>query len=150
MNKQYTSLGLMSGTSGDGVDASIIQSDGETSYNVIIDKFFKYNNTIYENLHGLKEKIHNFQDLEKYSNDLISLEKEITLFHAKAVEEISKNIKIDTVGFHGQTIFHNGEKKITKQLGDGKLLSQLTQKNIVYDNTILNFLSVYVSSLSHN
>jgi anhydro-N-acetylmuramic acid kinase len=36
MNKDYTSLGLMSGTSGDGVDASIIQSDGETKYNVIL------------------------------------------------------------------------------------------------------------------
>ena len=42
MTKEYTSLGLMSGTSGDGVDASIIQSDGNTKYQVIKDKYFPY------------------------------------------------------------------------------------------------------------
>ena len=42
MSKSYYSLGLMSGTSMDGVDASIIQSDGETKYEVIIDKYFDY------------------------------------------------------------------------------------------------------------
>ena len=41
MNKFYCSLGLMSGTSADGVDASIIQSDGDTEYEVILDKYFK-------------------------------------------------------------------------------------------------------------
>ena len=42
MTKEYTALGLMSGTSGDGVDASIIQSDGQNKYKVILDKYFKY------------------------------------------------------------------------------------------------------------
>ena len=42
MSKFYYSLGLMSGTSMDGVDASIIQSDGETKYKVILDKYFDY------------------------------------------------------------------------------------------------------------
>ena len=42
MSKNYCSLGLMSGTSGDGVDASIIQSDGDTEYKVILDKYFEY------------------------------------------------------------------------------------------------------------
>ena len=41
MTKEYTSLGLMSGTSGDGVDTSIIQSDGNTKYQVIKDKYFR-------------------------------------------------------------------------------------------------------------
>ena len=41
MNKEYTSLGLMSGTSGDGIDASIIQSDGNTSIEVIKDQYIK-------------------------------------------------------------------------------------------------------------
>ena len=36
MNKEYTSLGLMSGTSGDGVDASLINSDGDTNYNCLL------------------------------------------------------------------------------------------------------------------
>ena len=42
MTKEYKSLGLMSGTSGDGVDASIIQSDGAKKYKVLLDKYFKY------------------------------------------------------------------------------------------------------------
>jgi anhydro-N-acetylmuramic acid kinase len=41
--------------------------------------------------------------------------------------------EIDFVGFHGQTIFHNPEKRISKQLGNGKLMSQLTKKKIIYD-----------------
>ena len=42
MEKFYTSLGLMSGTSMDGVDASIIRSDGESNYEPIFDKYFEY------------------------------------------------------------------------------------------------------------
>ena len=41
MKKQYTSLGLMSGTSGDGVDASIIQSDGKDKVLFLKDKYYK-------------------------------------------------------------------------------------------------------------
>ena len=43
MNKSYYSLGLMSGTSMDGVDASIIHSDGTTKYEAISNKYFEYN-----------------------------------------------------------------------------------------------------------
>ena len=38
---------------------------------------------------------------------------------------------IDLIGFHGQTIFHNAIEKISKQLGDGKLLSQMTKRIVV-------------------
>ena len=47
MEKFYTSLGLMSGTSMDGVDASIIRSDGESNYEPIFDKYFEYDEVIY-------------------------------------------------------------------------------------------------------
>ena len=57
MSKEYTSLGLMSGTSGDGVDASIIKSDGDSNFKLIEDQYFEYNNEIYETIHKLKEKI---------------------------------------------------------------------------------------------
>ena len=125
----------MSGTSGDGVDASIIQSDGDTEYKVILDKYSNYNQVIYENIHNLKGKINNSKDLNNLSKEIQSLEKEITLFHAKAANEITKKCKsnIDFIGFHGQTIFHNAKEKISKQLGDGKLLSKLTKKTVVYN-----------------
>ena len=42
MQKKYVSVGLMSGTSGDGVDASIISSNGLDQFEVIQDKYFEY------------------------------------------------------------------------------------------------------------
>mgnify|MGYP001433248669 CR=1 FL=1 len=87
MNKEYTSLGLMSGTSGDGVDASLIQSDGKTRYKVIKDKYFEYDKDIFKNIHLLREKINNKSDLERHSKEILKLEKQITLFHAKVIKE---------------------------------------------------------------
>ena len=77
----------------------------------------------------------NQNDLSKKSKDLASLERKITVFHAEKINHILLEYKkeIDLIGFHGQTIFHNPQKKITKQLGDGKLLSQLSKKKVIYN-----------------
>ena len=135
MSKFYCSLGLMSGTSGDGVDASVIQSNGDTKYEVILDKYFKYSQNIYKEIHNLKEEINDSKDLINLSKEIKLLEKEITLFHAKAVNEIinQSQLNIDFIGFHGQTIFHNAKEKISKQLGDGELLSKHIKKTVIFD-----------------
>ena len=132
MQKKWICLGLMSGTSGDGVDASIIKSDGQNKYNIILDKYFEYDSDIYKNIYKLKEKINNSKDLKILSKEIIDLEKKITLFHEKVFKDFSHE-ELDLLGFHGQTIFHNAEEKISKQLGDGRLLSKLTKKNVVYN-----------------
>ena len=135
MGKIYSALGLMSGTSMDGVDASIIQSDGNTTYKVIFNKYFQYNKDIFRKLTNLRDKINSSRELNKMSAEIISLEKEITLFHAEISKKIilQSIIDIDFVGFHGQTIFHNIDEKMTKQIGDGNLLSQLIKKKVIYD-----------------
>jgi anhydro-N-acetylmuramic acid kinase len=140
MQKKWNSLGLMSGTSGDGVDASIIKSNGINQYESIKDKYFEYDSSTYKDIHNLKEKIHKIEHLEIYKSEIDNLERKITIFHAEIIKEL--NLSDDTIiGFHGQTIYHSAKEKISRQLGNGKLLNQLTNKNIVFDfrsNDILN------------
>ena len=125
----------MSGTSGDGVDASIIKSDGKGYYKVLVNKYFKYTDEISENIYKLKRNINKIQDLKTYINEINDLERKITLFHSNVVANCDKNndFEIDLVGFHGQTILHRPKNKFTKQLGDGKLLSQLSKKKVIYN-----------------
>ncbi len=128
----------MSGTSMDGVDASIVcSSDGK---NYITrgkeNQYFEYDKDLYQKLTNLRDKITSSKDLKKYSHELKSIEKEITLFHVKVANIMIKATpewEPDIIGFHGQTIFHNSDQKLSIQLGDGKLLSQLTKKTVVYD-----------------
>ena len=143
MEKFYTSLGLMSGTSMDGIDASIIRSNGENNYEPLFDKYFEYDEAIYSDLLNLRDKINSIKDLTTNSYQIKKLERKITLFHASISKEIIKNagIDVDLVGFHGQTIFHNAQEKVSKQIGDGNLLSSLIKKDVVYnfrENDILN------------
>ena len=143
MEKIYSSLGLMSGTSMDGVDASIIKSNGVDKYEVIYDQYFKYDDQIYKELVEIRNKIKFSKDLDVYSTDLNDIEKKITLFHASICKKIinDNSINLDLIGFHGQTIFHNANEKISKQLGDAYLLSGLLKKTIVYnfrENDIMN------------
>ena len=135
MGKIYTALGLMSGTSMDGVDASIIKSDGERVYSPLLDRYFEYGDKIRQKIISIRAKIIAPDHLIEHEDEIKDIEREITLFHANVVNEILNNnkIEVDLLGFHGQTIYHDSKEKISKQLGDGKLLSQLTKKKVVYD-----------------
>jgi len=145
--KPYLALGLMSGTSMDGVDASIIHSDGEKEYKGLFDKYFEYTSEIYQSLSNLRDKItkdrkpnYNNALLESLSKEFKDVEKKITLFHADVVNKTLKEagLSVDLIGFHGQTIFHNPKENNpienkSIQLGDGKLLSKLTKKKVIYN-----------------
>ena len=134
-NKLYTAIGLMSGTSMDGVDVSLIRSDGFNQFTNILDEYFEYNENLQQELIELRNLIININDLKQHSSRLNELERKITVFHSKIVSELSLKYQdeIDFVGFHGQTIFHNPKQKISKQLGDGALMSQLVKKKVIFN-----------------
>ncbi len=133
MNKEYTCLGMMSGTSGDGVDASIIRSNGLDKFNILSEKYYEYDDKLFNEFHNLKKKINTIHDLKKFSSSIKKLENDITIFHAKVVKDISHGFNLDLIGFHGQTLYHNPQEKISLQLGNGNLLSQLSKKKIVFN-----------------
>ncbi len=133
--KLYTAVGLMSGTSMDGVDLSIISSDGYDEFSNILDDYYEYDKHLQDQLVRLRDLILTKHDLLQNSEKLRELERNLTLFHADAVNQSLKKYRdtIDLIGFHGQTIFHDPKEKITNQLGDGKLLSQIVKKKVMYD-----------------
>ena len=104
MGKLYTALGLMSGTSGDGVDVSVIDSDGIDQFNEVTNKYFKYDQKIYKTLHYLRDKILKSNDLNINESEISNqspqliklieyLEKEgsrVIVLAAKIEEEINE------------------------------------------------------------
>ena len=138
MKKLITAIGLMSGSSCDGIDASIIESDGVDKVNMLGDYFFPYEKKIRSKIRKLKEKIDKISDLEANTLEITLLEKEITNLHFQAFNLLVKKLKlnhskIDLIGLHGHTIFHSFSKKKTKQISDGKVLSKLTCLDVIYN-----------------
>ena len=133
MEKNLSALGLMSGTSGDGVDTSVISSNGKDIIDVKYNRFDPYPTSLSNKIHRVKENILEMHDLLKYSSDIEQLEIQVTNFHAEIANKVSKEIDFDLIGFHGHTIYHNSDEKISKQIGLGIDLSNMTKKAVVYD-----------------
>ena len=72
--KLFSAMGLMSGTSMDGVDVSIIKSDGFDEVELILDKYFEYDTDLYKQLSTLRNKIKNSEDIFGRGNKLTKIE----------------------------------------------------------------------------
>jgi anhydro-N-acetylmuramic acid kinase len=131
-------IGLMSGTSMDGVDIALLETDGER-----IAAFGPSGGRDYtgEERAFLREAVQaaaGLTDRTDRSGILAKAEQLITQIHADTVEDflIANALPRDevrVVGFHGQTVLHRPETGLTVQLGDGQLLADLTGMDVVYD-----------------
>jgi anhydro-N-acetylmuramic acid kinase len=133
-----TTLGLMSGTSLDGVDVALIETDGKrvnafgpTSYRAYSDRE--------RNLlrHALVEAVH-LPQRDARPGILREAEQIVTTAHAEAVAAfVAQNRmnfeEIDIVGFHGQTVLHRPEKKLTVQIGDAAALAKAIHIPVMHD-----------------
>lgn len=137
MAETRTVIGLMSGTSLDAVDAALLVSDGERVQSRGRFVSLPYPNDFRVLLHEALGRAARAK--EKFSDGFLTvLERELTEWHARAVnlclEENGKKVEqIDLLGFHGQTLFHDPGRKLTWQLGDGKVLANLTGIDVVCD-----------------
>ncbi|QGZ97517.1 anhydro-N-acetylmuramic acid kinase [Mycoplasma sp. NEAQ87857] len=138
INKTYA-LGLMSGTSCDGLDVAYCEIHPSSSN--IKTKLLAFKTYSYPK--ELKDKILKSFNSLIYARDLCSLNFELAIFYANQVNQFIKEFDLnkDQISFiasHGQTIYHlidpkDSETKSTLQLGDISVLSQLTQLNVIGD-----------------
>ncbi len=147
----YIALGSMSGTSLDGIDCSIIRSDGISYASEILNEFTPYSD-------DLKKELLKTINL-KYLNNLKLIEMLNFEYQVAINKLISKfDKKIDVIGIHGQTIFHDPSSKISIQLYDKKTIYN-SQAPVVCNfrkNDILNggegapILPIYHKIISDN
>jgi anhydro-N-acetylmuramic acid kinase len=123
----------MSGTSADGIDATIIRSDGTRMERTGHAATFPYPSRLREAILAAAA------DAASYlaePNRRAQLIQKITDAHCRAVaslREIAHFPKIDLIGFHGQTVYHNPALGRTIQLGDGVQLAKAANIPVIYD-----------------
>ena len=124
-------LGLMSGTSVDGVDVALNETDGERIASYGAGFTVPYAD-------GVRRTIRAAFGAEQPSDATRAAERAVTEAHAEAVQRWSREqgvslATIDLVGFHGQTITHRPERRFTWQIGDGAALARALGVRVVND-----------------
>ena len=123
--KLFSAIGLMSGTSMDGIDVAFLQSDGKS---VVNNKYFSY--FAYDD--NFRQKISRLINSKPSLHEIHEVEQEFTDLNANIIESFLKEHKInrnqvDLIAFPGHTIIHDPANSITRQIGDPELLQQKTK-----------------------
>jgi len=131
-------IGLMSGTSLDGVDAAMVETDGEFSVKPGPSLAIPYSAEERGLLHQALEAAKSWEAGTAMPADIAEAERHLTLAHAMAVRELLKRSgygpeQINIIGFHGQTVLHQPERSRTVQIGMGDALAKLTGIDVVND-----------------
>ncbi len=131
-------IGLMSGTSYDGVDVALIETDGETIGRLGPTGYRPYNDQEREVVRRAIAVAVHLTDRNARPAMLPEAEELVTDMHAEAVEAfLAANgmapSEVAVVGFHGQTVLHRPDRGLTIQLGNGKALAGRLGIPVVYD-----------------
>jgi anhydro-N-acetylmuramic acid kinase len=131
-------VGLMSGTSQDGVDIAMIETDGEVITRFGPTAYRTYSKQERELLRGAAAAASNMTERAARTGIVAEAEEQVNAAHAEALETFlaANDIEPDDVtviGFHGQTLLHRPERGLTIQIGDGRRLAARVGIAVVYD-----------------
>jgi anhydro-N-acetylmuramic acid kinase len=121
-------IGLMSGTSLDGVDAAWLETDGERVGRVGPRLTLPYDDDFRRALRRILDVAPTLAEDDPSLAEVVS---RLTEHHARAVESLGETA--DLIGFHGQTILHQPALRRTWQIGDAGLLARLTGTPVACD-----------------
>jgi len=136
--KMSIAVGLMSGTSCDGVDAALIETDGAQFVRPLASVFRPYSEEEQGVLRQALIDARGLSDRTARPGMLADAESLVTQAHKEAVEtllasEKGKKHRPDVIGFHGQTVWHDPANRITVQIGDGQALADAFDLPVVHD-----------------
>jgi len=131
-------IGLMSGTSQDGVDVALIETDGEVITRFGPTAYRTYSRNERALLRSATAAAVNLGDRTARPDVIADAEAQVTNAHAEAVETFlaANGMRADDVsviGFHGQTLLHRPQQRLTLQIGDGAALAARLGIPVVYD-----------------
>jgi anhydro-N-acetylmuramic acid kinase len=133
-----TALGLMSGTSLDGVDVALIETDGRKVNALGPSGYRAYTDAERSVLRQALYEATDLPDRAARPGCLREAERIVTSAHAEAVAAFTAQNRlrfddIDIIGFHGQTVLHRPDKKLTVQIGDAIALAKTLNIPVMYD-----------------
>src|SRR5260221_3762087 len=133
-----TAIGLMSGTSLDGVDVALIETDGKRVKAFGPSGYRPYTDHERGLLRQALAEAVNLEDRDARPGILREAERAVTIAHAEAVAAFTAQNRIsceniDIVGFHGQTVLHRPAQKMTVQIGDGNALAKAIHIPVMHD-----------------